>query len=51
MMHHGLVKTLRGIVEESGVPNAAIVEERGGLRPGDATRPWDIVVMDFAAEV
>jgi len=47
-MHHGLIKTLRGIVEEFGVPKASLVEETRGLRPSDCTRPCDIVVMDFA---
>jgi hypothetical protein len=48
-MHNGLIKTLRGIVEESGVvPKASIVEEARGLRPGDFTRLGDIVVLDFA---
>jgi hypothetical protein len=46
-MHHGLIKVLRGIIEEVGVPKAAIVEEARGLRPGDASRPGDIVVLDF----
>ena len=50
MMHHGLIKTLRGIIEESGVPKAAIVEEAIGLRQGDATRRGDIVVLYFATE-
>jgi hypothetical protein len=27
LMHHGLIKTLRGIIEDSGVLKAAIVEE------------------------
>ncbi len=47
-MHHGLIKTLRGIVEESGVPKASIVEEARGLRPDDRSRPCDLVVLDFA---
>ena len=47
-MHHGLIKSLRGIVEETGVPKATIVEEARGLRLGDATRPGDIVILDFA---
>jgi hypothetical protein len=47
-MHHGLIKTLRGIVEAAGVPKASIVEEARGLRPRDATRPGGIVVLDFA---
>ena len=39
MMHHGLIKNLRTIVEESGVPKAAIVEEARGMRQDDRTRP------------
>jgi len=31
LMHHGLIKTLCGIVEESGVPKATIVQEAMGL--------------------
>ena len=46
-MPYGLVKSLRSIVE-SRVPRASIVEKTRGLRPGDATRPWDIVVLNFA---
>ena len=46
-MHHGLIKTLRGIVEESGVPKATIVEARG-MRADDRSRPGDLVVLDFA---
>jgi len=50
-MHHGLIKTLRGIVEESRVPKGAIlVHEARGLRYGDATRPGGLAVLDFAAE-
>ena len=45
---HGLIKTLRGIVEESGVPKASIVEEARGMRPDDHTRPGNLVVLDFA---
>ena len=47
-MHHGLTKTLRGIVGESGVPKASIVEEARGMRPEDRTRPGELVVLDFA---
>ena len=47
-MHHGLIKTLRIIVEDSGVPKASIVEEARGMRPDDRTRPGDLVVLDFA---
>jgi hypothetical protein len=47
-LHHGLIKTLRGIVEESGVPKASIVEEARDMRPDDRSRPGDLVVLDFA---
>ena len=47
-MHHGLIKTIRGIVDESGVPKASIVEEARGMRPEGRTRPGDLVVLDFA---
>ena len=50
-MHHGLIKTLRGIVEESVVPKASIVEEARGMRPADRTRLGDLVVLDFAEGV
>ena len=46
-MHHGLIKVIRGIVEEAGVPKESIVEEARGLRPDDASRPGDIVLLDF----
>ncbi len=47
MMHHGLIKTLRSIVEEYGVPKASIAEEARGVRHDDRTRPGDLVVMIF----
>jgi hypothetical protein len=47
-MHHDLIKTLRGIVEEARVPKASIVEEARGMRPDDCTRPGDLVVLDLA---
>ncbi len=48
MMHHRLIKILIEVVEEAGVTKASVVVEARGLRPGDATRLGDIVVMDFA---
>ena len=45
-MHHDLTKVLRKIIEEAGMPKASIVEEARGLRPGDASRLGDIVVLD-----
>jgi hypothetical protein len=47
-MHHGLIKTLRGIVEEAGIPKASIIEKAGGNRLDECTRPGDLVVLDFA---
>ena len=47
-MHHGLIKALRKIVEESGVPKESIVEEARGLRPDGRSRPGDLVVLDIA---
>ena len=49
-MHHGLIKTLRNIVGDSGVPKASIVEEARGMRPDDRTRHGDLVVLDFAED-
>ncbi len=37
----------RCIVEEAGVPKAAIVDEARGLWEGDVTLPSDLVVLDF----
>ena len=48
-MHHGLIKSLRHIVEEARIPKVAIEEEARGLRDGDATRPGDEVVLDYSA--
>ncbi len=47
-MHYGLIKTMRRIVGESGVPKESIVEEARGLRPDDRSRLGDLVVLDFA---
>ena len=44
LLHHGLIKSLRHIVEEARVPKVSIVEDARGLREGDATRPRDFVV-------
>jgi hypothetical protein len=37
-MHYVLIKTLRGNVEEEGVPKAAIMRKLE-VRPGDVNRP------------
>ncbi len=49
LMHRGLIKSLRCIVEEAGVPKDAIVEEARGLRKSNASRPDDLLVLDFTA--
>jgi len=46
-MHDGLVGILVSILKDVGVPGMAVVTEAKGLR---ATRPGDIVVLDFFAE-
>jgi hypothetical protein len=46
-MHHGLIKSLRYLVEKARIFKAAIVKEARGLREGDATRPDDLAVLDF----
>ena len=48
LMHHGLIKTLRGVVEEFGVPRASIIEEARGMPPDDRSRPGDLGVLEFA---
>ncbi len=46
-MYQGLIKTLRMIVDEDGVPKATIVEEARGLRTYDASCLGDLMVLDF----
>ena len=46
--HAGLVAALIVItLLMSGVPKSSIVLEKKGLRPGNRTRPGDIVVLNF----
>ena len=47
-MHHVMIKTLRGIVKESGVPKVSIVEEARGMRPDGRSHPVYLVVLYFA---
>ena len=47
LMHHGIIKTLRVIVEKARVPKASIVEKSRGLRTCDTSRQGDLVVLDF----
>ncbi len=50
MMHVGLVRALISILKDVGVPNMAVVTEARGFRAADASRPRDVVVLDFFAE-
>jgi len=46
-MHYGLVQVLKSIIKDVGIPNIAVVTEARGLRSSDASRPGDVVVLDF----
>ena len=46
-MHAGLVALIVIILLMSGVPKSSIVLEKKGLRPGNRSRPGDIVVLNF----
>jgi len=50
MMHAGMVSVIVSILKDGGVPDMAIVTEARGLRDADATRPVDVVVLDFFAD-
>jgi hypothetical protein len=46
-MHYGLVQVLKSIIKDVGIPDIAVVTEARGLRSSDASRPGDVVVLDF----
>ena len=46
-MHYGLVQVLKSISKDVGIPGIAIVTKARGLRSSDASRPGDVVVLDF----
>jgi hypothetical protein len=50
MMRVGLVGVIRSILKDVGIPDLTMVTEARGLRSADATRPRDVVVLDFFAE-
>jgi hypothetical protein len=50
MTHSGLVDVLVSILKDVGVPDMAVVTEARGLRVADASRPGDVVVLNFFAE-
>jgi hypothetical protein len=46
MMHYGLVQVLKSIIKDVGKRDIAVVTEARGLRPSNASRPGDVVVLD-----
>ncbi len=50
MMHSGLVGIHVSTLKEVEIPEMAIVIEARGLRTANASRPGDVVVLDFFAE-
>ena len=46
-MHSGLVQVIKSIIKDVGIPDIAVVTEARGLRSSDASRPGDVVVLDF----
>ena len=50
MMHSGLVGSLVSIISDVKVLDMAVVIEARGLRAADASRPGDVVVLNFFAE-
>jgi len=47
IMHYGLVQVLKSIIKDVGIPDIAGVTEARGLRSSNASRPGDVVVLDF----
>jgi len=50
MMHVGLVGVLTSILMDVGILDIAVVTSSRGLRATYASRPGDVVVLDFFAE-
>jgi hypothetical protein len=48
-MHSGLVGVLVSILKDVVVPDMALVTKPRGIRTVDASRPRDVVVLDFFA--
>ena len=46
-MHYGLVEVLKSIIKDVGIRDMAVVTEARGLRSSYASRPGDVVVLDF----
>ena len=47
IMHYGLVQVLKSIIKDVGIPEISVVTEARGLRSSYASRPGDVVVLDF----
>jgi hypothetical protein len=50
MMHARLVRAIRSVLRDVRIPDIVVLIEARGLRIADATRPGDVVVLDFFAE-
>jgi len=50
MMHAGQVGVIASILKDVSVPNMCVVTKAKGLRGADASRPGDVVALDFFAE-
>jgi hypothetical protein len=46
-MHYGLVQVLKSIIKDVGIPEISVVTEARELRSSDASRPGDVVVLNF----
>jgi hypothetical protein len=50
MMHARLVGVLTSILKDTRISEMAVVTKARGLRDSYATRPGDVVVLNFFAE-
>ena len=50
MLHAGLVGVIASIFKDVSVPTMCVVTKAKGLRVADASRPGDVVALDFFAE-
>ena len=50
LFHAGLIRVIKAIMKEAGVPDASSVLEAMGLRAVDRSRHGDVVALDFFAD-
>ena len=50
LFHACLVRVIKVILKEAGVPDSSMVLEARGLRAADRSRPGDVVALDFFAD-